>query len=76
MQGLVEGCARIETFPPGHLYDSKSGTTQATCPLFCLSVSVCVFSPRIRSPNPLPFNLEEATHTFAFLIRGHSVENG
>lgn len=34
MQGLVEGCARIETFPPGHLYDSKSGTTQPTSPFF------------------------------------------
>lgn len=61
MQGLVEGCARIETFPPGHLYDSKSGTTRATSSfsvylflVFCVS-----FTPRNRSPNPLPSSQRE-----------------
>ena len=25
MKALVEGCARVESFPPGHAYDSKAG---------------------------------------------------
>lgn len=29
-QALVDGCARVESFPPGHAYDSKAGTYPAT----------------------------------------------